>query len=71
MLSICPGSNNTDPFVWSTILNIEGDAGTVVLFESSLLHAGRDNNCNDRNIIQYKVCYIDDINLLPHLHNVK
>jgi hypothetical protein len=71
LLSVCPGSTNTYPFVWSTILNIEGDDGTVFLFESTLLHAGRDNNCNDRHVIQYKICHVDDINLLPHLHNVK
>ena len=41
LLSICPGSNKSYPFVWSRILNIDGKAGTVFLFDSDLLHAGQ------------------------------
>ena len=71
LLSVCPGSNNTYPFVWSNIVNIEGNAGTVFLFDSNLLHAGQDNLCKERNVIQYKVCHVDDLDLLSHLHAVK
>lgn len=70
LLSVCPGSNKTYPFVWSSIVNITGKSGTVFLFDSDLLHAGCLNNCNKRELIQYKLCHKDDLHTLTHLHNV-
>lgn len=70
LLSVCPNSHNTYPFVLSRILNIKGESGTVFLFDSNLLHAGQDNLCKDRNVIQYKLCHVDDIDLLSHLQKV-
>jgi hypothetical protein len=67
LLSICPGSNKTYPFVTSRILNVEGNSGTVFLFDSDVLHAGRINNCMDREVLQYKICHKDD---LPKLKNL-
>lgn len=69
-ISVCPGSNKTYPFVLSNIINIEGKKGTAILFNSDLLHAGRPNNCKERNIIQYKICHKDDMQKLKHLHKI-
>ena len=71
LLSVCPGSNKTYPFVWSSIVNINGKSGTCFLFDSDLLHAGCLNNCKERNLIQYKLCHKDDLNTLNELHNVR
>ena len=70
LLSVCPGSNKTYPFVDSKIVNICGNPGTAFLFDSDLLHAGRINNCEYRNVVQYKLCHKDDLHKLQHLHNV-
>jgi hypothetical protein len=71
LLSVCPHSNQTYPFVWSRILNISGKAGTAFLFDSELLHAGRANKCRKRRVIQYKLCHTDDLGKLAHLHGVR
>jgi hypothetical protein len=70
LLSLCPGSHNSYPFVWSRIVNISGNSGTVFLFDSDVLHAGRTNQCRDRKIVQYKVCHKDDIDKLSNLKGV-
>lgn len=71
LLSVCPGSHDSYPFVWSHIVNINGEDGTVFLFNSDLLHAGRINNCKYREVLQYKVCHINDLEKLSHLHGVR
>jgi hypothetical protein len=71
LLSICPGSHKTYPFVWSTIVNISGDPGTAFLFDCDVLHAGCINQCRKRDVIQYKICHKDDLNKLSHLHGVR
>jgi hypothetical protein len=70
-LSVCPRSNKTYPFVFSTIVNVSGKAGTVFLFDSDLLHAGMKNGCKKREVIQYKICHKEDVSLLPHLHKIR
>jgi len=70
LLSLCPGSNKTYPFVWSTILNLNGKSGTAVLFDSELLHAGRTNQCKNRRVIQFKLCHKDDLEKLESLQGV-
>lgn len=70
LLSVCPGSNKTYPFVWSRILNLHGKSGTAVLFDSELLHAGRTNHCRNRRVIQYKLCHKDDLKKLDTLQGV-
>jgi hypothetical protein len=70
LLSLCPGSNHTYPFVYSQIVNIYGTAGTCVLFDCETLHAGCINKCAPRNIIQYKIVHEDDLVLLRHLDGV-
>lgn len=70
LLSVCPGSNKTYPFVWSKIVNISGNSGTVFLFDCDLLHAGQINNCNERKVIQYKICHKDDLLRLKSLSGI-
>ena len=70
LLSVCPGSNFTYPFVLSPITNISGKKGTVFLFDCDLLHAGMKNMCKDRKVLQYKLCHHTDLYLLRHLQNI-
>jgi hypothetical protein len=70
LLSLCPGSHATYPFVISQIVNVQGPAGTCFLFNCDVLHAGCSNRCQYREIIQYKICHRDDIEQLEHLNNV-
>lgn len=70
LLSVCPGSNKTYPFVWSNILNIDGKKGTAFLFDCDLLHAGRVNYCKYREVIQYKLCHHSDLKKLEHLQGI-
>jgi hypothetical protein len=67
LLSICPGSNLSYPLVLSRIVNIDGKSGTTFLFNSDILHAGRINNCEKREVLQYKVCHKSDLVKLVHL----
>jgi hypothetical protein len=70
LLSLCPGSNFTYPFVYSKIVNINGEAGTCILFHSDVLHAGCFNQCAQRNVIQYKIAHRSDFDALTHLDGV-
>jgi len=60
LLSVCPGSHLTFPFVWSHIVTIFGSLGTAFLFDCDLLHAGTLTICEKRWAMQYKICHIDD-----------
>ena len=71
MLSVCPGSARSYPFVWSHIVNIHGKPGTAFLFDSDLLHAGCLNQCKARETIQYKLCHASDLPLLSSLTGVR
>jgi hypothetical protein len=71
LLSLCPGSHTSYPFVLSQITNINGKAGTVFLFDCDVLHAGRLNMCKKREIVQYKVCHKDDLKKLGSLAGTK
>jgi hypothetical protein len=71
LLSFCPNSHNTYPFVWSNIVNITGKGGTVFVFDSELLHAGSTDNCEKRYAIQYKICHRNDISKLSHLNGIR
>jgi hypothetical protein len=71
LLSFCPGSNLTYPFVWSRIQNVSGESGSVFLFDSDILHAGCDNECNiSRDVLQYKICHKDDLEKLHSLSGI-
>ena len=71
LLSVCPGSNTSYPFVWSNIVNISGEPGTAFLFDCDVLHAGCTNECRKRDVIQYKICHVDDLDKLAHLQGVR
>jgi len=71
LLSVCPASDKSYPFAWSRILNINGRSGTVFLFDCDLLHAGRINQCRDRDVIQYKICHESDIHKLQSLNGIR
>ena len=71
LLSVCPASNKSYPFVWSRIVNIEGKSGTAFLFDCDLLHAGCVNNCKERRVIQYKICHMNDLHKLSHLQGIR
>ena len=68
LLSLCPNSHRTYPFVCSRIINYSGKSGTCFLFNCDVLHAGMPNlYCKDKSIIQYKICHKDDLKKLSHL----
>ena len=71
LLSICPASERTWPFVWTNIVNLNGSPNTCVLFNSELLHAGQPNECRPRLTRQYKICHKEDIKNLSHLVGVR
>jgi len=71
LLSLCPGSHSTYPFVFSRIVNIKGNKGTVFLFDSDLLHSGCINGCKPREVIQYKICHKNDIEKLKSLEGIR
>jgi hypothetical protein len=71
LLSLCPGSHASYPFVFSRIVNIKGDKGTAFLFDSDLLHAGCVNGCEPREVFQYKICHKDDLPKLKSLQGVR
>jgi len=71
LLSVCPRSNISYPFVWSRILNLQGKPGTCFLFDCDMLHAGCTNYCKEREVIQYKICHIDDLTRLSHLQGIR
>jgi len=71
LLSVCPNSDKTYPFVNSNIVNISGQAGTAFLFDCNLLHSGMQNMCRYREVVQYKICHKDDLIGLKHLQGVR
>jgi hypothetical protein len=71
LLSVCPGSHATYPFVMSRIVNVNGPKGTVFLFDSDLLHAGRENGCRERSVVQYKICHREDVGKLRSLEGIR
>ena len=71
LLSICPASERTWPFVWTRIVNLDGPKGTCILFNSEMLHAGQPNHCNPRFARQYKICHTTDIKKLVHLQGIR
>lgn len=72
LLSVCPGSHLTTPFLYSKPLTIIGkNSSTSILFDSDLVHAGALNNLGDlRYAIQYKIAHKDDLNSLKSLSNI-
>ena len=86
LLSVCPGSHRTTPFLYSSPITIHGkekDMPVGVLFHCDLVHAGsvyagsvyarsivNTNNENTRYVEQYKIAHIDDVSKLQHLQHI-
>lgn len=72
LLSLCPNSHRTYPFVCSRIINYYGKSGTCFIFNCDVLHAGMPNiYCKDKSIIQYKICHKYDLPKLTHLSGIQ
>lgn len=70
-LSIAPGSHRTFPFTWTGPKHIDGQNGTVVLFNADMLHAGQPNTVGDaRHAVQYKIAHRKDREALLHLDRI-
>ena len=79
LLSVCPGSHRTTPFLYSSPITIHGkekDMPVGVLFHCDLVHAGSvyagsiNNNGNTRYVEQYKIAHVDDVSKLTHLQHI-
>jgi hypothetical protein len=69
LLSVCPGSHRS--LCVHRILNLEGKRGTCFLFDCDLLHSGRNNQCKERRVVQYKICHEVDRDKLSHLEGIR
>jgi hypothetical protein len=68
LLTICPSSHKTTPFLFERPLIINGKEGTTVLFNCDIVHSGAMNEFGDeREAIQYKICHKGDKDKLKHL----
>jgi hypothetical protein len=71
LLTVCPKSNTTTPFVYSSPVIIRGTGNMGVLFHCDLLHAGAINQLGKfRYAEQYKIAHVEDIAKLSHLQNI-
>lgn len=71
MISMCPGSNRTAPFLWSLPRTIHGKKGTSILFDCDVVHAGCINTVGSkRKVRQYKVAHADDMIKLDSLQGL-
>lgn len=73
LLTVCPTSHKTTPFVYSAPVVIRGEKGkTGILFHCDLLHAGAINELGQfRYAEQYKVAHIEDLDKLSHLQKIR
>jgi hypothetical protein len=70
-LTVIPQSHATYPFALSRTQMINGTAGTTVLFNADLLHAGAPNRVGAARLArQYKVVHRDDRPRLAHLEGI-
>jgi hypothetical protein len=68
LLTICPESHTTTPFLFQPPKIIYGNPKTTVLFNCDIVHAGAINNFGEKRMaIQRKVCHKDDLDRLKHL----
>jgi hypothetical protein len=71
LLSLCPSSHMTTPFLFERPVIIKGHKGTSILFNCDIIHAGAINKFGEsRHATQYKICHIDDIDKLKHLNGI-
>jgi hypothetical protein len=70
-LTVIPQSHSTYPFSIARTQMINGTAGTTILFNADLLHAGAPNRVGAARLArQYKVVHRDDRSRLAHLEDV-
>jgi len=68
LLTLCPESHTTAPFLFQPPVIISGNPKTTILFNCDLVHAGAINNLGDERLaIQRKICHKDDLERLSHL----
>jgi len=71
LLSLCPASHMTTPFLFERPVIIKGHKGTSILFNCDIIHAGAINEFGDmRHATQYKLCHIEDLDKLKHLNGI-
>lgn len=71
LLTLCPESHTTTPFLFQPPKIIYGNPGTSILFNCDIVHAGAMNNFGDERLaIQRKICHKDDLETLKHLIGV-
>ena len=71
LLSVCPGSHKSTPFLYSSPLTIWGQGHTGILFHCDLVHAGAINRLGSlRYAEQYKIAHKEDLATLGHLQNI-
>lgn len=75
LLSVCPGSHRTTPFLFSSPVvvssGVDSLADTGILFDCDLVHAGAlDRDNASRHVEQYKIAHVDDLPKLNHLANI-
>jgi hypothetical protein len=74
LLSVCPGSHLTTPFLYSLPVSIRAnscDMPVGVLFHCDLVHAGAITvDGNARYVEQYKIAHVDDLYNLKHLQHI-
>ena len=72
LLSVCPNSHNTTPYVWSSPKIIKSNSNvTGILFNCDLVHSGAMNNLGkERHAIQFKIAHKNDFHKLKHLQSI-
>ena len=68
LLTLCPESHTTTPFLFQPPVIIHGKPKTTILFNCDIVHAGAMNNFgSNRLAIQRKICHKDDLIKIKHL----
>ena len=72
LLSVCPGSHRTTPYLYSSPVVLTSPASsTAILFHCDLVHAGAMNTLGkDRYVEQYKIAHTRDLPALRHLQHI-
>ncbi len=72
LLTVIPRSHITFPFSIDRTQAINGTAGTTILFNADLLHAGAPNRVGTARVAhQYKVAHRADLSHLSHLAGIR
>lgn len=71
LISLCPGSHNTTPYLFQKPVTIHGKKHTGILYNADLVHCGvlhKEKNIHYEE--QYKLCHKSDIEKLDSLKNM-